>query len=61
VEGPPLESKVISTSIKVKIVNIRIVENPKMAIIGDYWDEKIVESIIELLCEYSDLFPTMFI
>jgi hypothetical protein len=29
--------------------------------IGDYWDEKIVESITDLLCEYSDLFPTTFI
>jgi hypothetical protein len=37
------------------------VENPKMASIGDYWDEKILESIIELLHEYNDLFPTMFI
>jgi hypothetical protein len=31
-----------------------------MAIIGDYWDEQIVESITELLREYSDLFPTTF-
>jgi hypothetical protein len=35
-------------------------ENPKMASIGDYWDEKTVEIIIELLCEYNDLFPTTF-
>jgi hypothetical protein len=39
VEGPPIESKFISTPIKVKKVNIRIVEQPKMARIGDYWDE----------------------
>jgi hypothetical protein len=31
-----------------------------MASIGDYWDEKIVESIIELLREYIKLFPTKF-
>jgi hypothetical protein len=31
-----------------------------MASIGDYWDEKTVESITELLREYSDLFPTTF-
>jgi hypothetical protein len=36
VEGPPLESKVIVVSIKVKKVNIGTVENPKMASIGDY-------------------------
>jgi hypothetical protein len=31
-----------------------------MASIGDYWDEQTMESIIELLCEYNDLFPTTF-
>jgi hypothetical protein len=45
VEVPPLESEVIVVPIKVKKVNIGIVENPKMAIIGDYWDEKTVERI----------------
>jgi hypothetical protein len=60
VEGPPLESKVFVVPIKVKKVNIGTVENPKMASIGDYWDEKIVERITELLHEYTDLFPTTF-
>ena len=32
-----------------------------MANIGDYWDEKTIESITKLLHEYSDLFPTTFI
>ena len=31
-----------------------------MTNIGDYWDEKTVESITQLLCEYNELFPTMF-
>ena len=44
-----------------KKFNIGTVENPKMANIGDYWDEKTLESITELLCEYNDMFPTMFI
>jgi len=35
--------------------------NPKMSSIGYYWDEKIVEIIAELLCEYNKLVPTMFI
>ena len=60
VEVPPLGSELFSTSIKVKKVNIGKVENPKMASIGDYWDEKTVESITKLLREYNDLFPTMF-
>jgi hypothetical protein len=60
VEGPPLELEVISTLIKVNKVDIGTVENPKMAIIGDYWDDQIVESITNLLHEYIDLFPTTF-
>ena len=47
-------------SIKVKKFNIGTTENPKMASIGDYWDEQTVESITELLREYSDMFPTKF-
>jgi hypothetical protein len=44
----------------VKKVNIGTLENPKMASIGDYWDEQTMENITELLCKYNDLFPTMF-
>jgi hypothetical protein len=36
VEGPPIETEVITAPIKVKKVNIGTVENPKMASIGDY-------------------------
>ena len=54
-EAPSLESKVFFAPIKVKKFNIGTTENPKMAIIGDYWDEQTVESITELLCEYNDL------
>jgi hypothetical protein len=39
VEGPPLESKVISVPIKIKKVNIGTTEQPKMANIGYYWDK----------------------
>jgi hypothetical protein len=60
VEVPPIESEVISMLIKVKKVNIGIVEQPKMDGIGDYWDEKTIERITELLHEYNDLFPTTF-
>jgi hypothetical protein len=60
VEGPPLESEVISAPIKVNKVNIGTIEWPNMVNIGDYWDEQTLESIIELLHEYNDLFPTTF-
>jgi hypothetical protein len=42
VEGPPIESKLISIPIKVKKVIIGTTEHPKMASIGDYWDEPTV-------------------
>jgi hypothetical protein len=45
VVGRPLESEVISALIKVKKVHIGTMDNPKMASIGDYQDENIVESI----------------
>jgi hypothetical protein len=60
VKGPQIEFQVIYAPIKVKKVNIGIAKHPKMASIGDYWDDPIVESITELLREYNDLFPTKF-
>jgi hypothetical protein len=44
-EGPPLESEVISAPIKIKKVNIGTAEHPKMVSIGDYWDEQTLECI----------------
>jgi CTP:phosphocholine cytidylyltransferase-like protein len=60
VEHPSVELEVFFAPIKVKKVNIGMDENPKMESIGDYWDEQKVERIIELLHEYSDLFPKNF-
>jgi hypothetical protein len=60
VEGLSLESKVFVVPIKMKKVNIGTNDNPKMASIGDYWDEQTVERITKLLHEYNDLFPTTF-
>ena len=51
VEGPSLELEVFAAPIKVKKVNIGTIDNPKMEIIGDYWDEQTIERITELLCE----------
>jgi hypothetical protein len=45
VEGPYLESKVFVAPIKVKKFNIGTTDKPKMASIGDYWDEQTVERI----------------
>ncbi|KAH9303063.1 hypothetical protein KI387_014646, partial [Taxus chinensis] len=43
--------------LKTKKVNIGSGEEPKEAIIGDYWMEKEVSKIIDLLREFEDLFP----
>jgi hypothetical protein len=61
VEGLSLESKVFVVPIKVKKVNIGTNDNPKMASIGDYWDEQTIDRITKLLREYNDLFPTTVI
>jgi hypothetical protein len=45
VEGPSLESKSFSAPIKVNKFNIGMNDNPKMASIGDYLDEQMVERI----------------
>ena len=42
VEGPPLESEVFFVPINVNKVNIGTAKNPKMANIGDYWDEQTI-------------------
>jgi len=60
VEGTYLESESFCTPIKVKKVNIGTTENPKLASIGDYWDQQTVERITKFLHEYSDMFPTNF-
>lgn len=28
--------------------------------IGDYWNNATMDKVVELLCEYQDLFPTKF-
>jgi hypothetical protein len=38
--------------------NIRTDDKPKLASIGDYWDEQTTKEIFNLLREYEDLFPS---
>ena len=56
--GPPIEDPDIIAPLKTKQVNIGIDVEPKYAILGDYWDDAMVDKVIELLHEYQDLFPT---
>jgi hypothetical protein len=42
VEGTKLYSKYYAAPLKIKKVNIGTVDNPKMASIGDYWDNQTI-------------------
>jgi hypothetical protein len=46
--------------LKLRKVNIGTTEKPKIAMVGDYWDEKTSQEIHSLLREYEDLFPSTF-
>ncbi len=58
IHGPSLEDYDITTPLKMKQVNIGMEEKPKYTMLGDYWDDSVVDKVIELLREYQDLFLT---
>lgn len=43
--------------LKLKKMNIRTDQKPKLASIGDYWDDQNTREIFDLLKEYEYLFP----
>ena len=60
VQGLELKVSDVAKPVKIKKVNIGTEEEPKFTSIGDYWDDETVESIVDLLRDYQDLFPTKF-
>ena len=60
VARPILEFLDIIEKLKIKKVNIEIEKTSKIASIGNYWDDKTIGQIVDLLQEYQDLFPTKF-
>jgi hypothetical protein len=50
----------ISGQTKTKEFNIFIDDQPKMAIIGDYWSDKQTMEIVDLLKEYQDVFACYY-
>jgi hypothetical protein len=60
IEGPGIELPFVGQPIKIKKVNIGTEKTPKLANVGDYWDDATISNITELLHEYQDLFPTNF-
>ena len=45
---------------KTKNYKLGIDDEPKMAIIGDYWDEDTITKVVDLLKEYEDISCTTF-
>ena len=60
VAGPLLQTVGVTKPMKLREVNIGTKKQPKLAKIGDYWDDDTVRKVVELLIEYQDLFPTKF-
>ena len=60
IEGPGVELPFIGQPIKIKKVNIGTEQEPKLANIGDYWDDVTIDKNTELLHECQYLFPTKF-
>jgi hypothetical protein len=60
IEGPGIELPLVGQPVKIKKVNIGTEQAPKLANVGDYWDDATIKKITELLHEYQDLFPTKF-
>ena len=58
VQGPLIEDPNITASVKMKQVNIVMKDKLKYAMLGDYWDDAMVDKVAELLHEYQDLFST---
>jgi len=52
VVGPTLKYLEITEKLKIKKVNIGIEETQKIASIGNYWDDKTIGQIVDLLQEY---------
>jgi len=56
VEGTKMDLEYYVAPLKIKKIKNGTIENPNMESIGYYLDNQAVERIIELLCEYNDLF-----
>jgi len=46
--------------LKTKKVNIGSEKEPKFTTRGDFWDEKTINKVTELLHKYQELFATKF-
>jgi hypothetical protein len=61
VEGTNLELVIYANPMRMHKLNIGTEDNIKFTNIGNHWNGETVEKIIDLLCEYQDLFTTTFL
>ena len=52
VAAPDIPTDPMSQLLKIRKVNIGTKETPKFASVGDYWDDKTMAQIIDLLYEF---------
>ncbi len=57
VQGLQIENPYIIAPLKSIQVNIRIEAELRLVMLGDQWYDATVDKVVELLCEYQDLFP----
>ena len=60
VVGPLLECPEITEKLKINKVNIGSEVEQKIASIGNYWDDKTIGQVVDLLQKYQDLLPIRF-
>ena len=52
IKGPSLHTVDVTKPLKLREVNIGTADQPKLAKIGDYWDNDTISKVEELLTEY---------
>lgn len=61
IKGPWIKNLDITSPLKTRQINIGTEVEPKFKKIRDYWDDAIVDKVVELFLEYQDIFPTKFL
>ena len=60
IAAPKMSTDKVHQPLKIRKVNLGMVEDPKFTTVRDYWDEATMAKITDLLHKFQDLFPTKF-
>ena len=61
VATPDIPTDLMNQPLRIQKVYIGSTENPKFSNVKDYWGEETMAKVIDLLHEFQDLFPTLFL